>query len=181
MVIPLAALGGISRVLDIASTHSLADHFPITVILAAALVLGSLSGIIGVNFVGGQLRLVGGWLGGVANVQQVRAAVAWGQLPSLYASLLWIPSLVLFREELYTTLTPRLDVNPALAIALISIRLVAFVCAIWSIVVSCKCLGEVHGFSAWVAFGSTILAGMLIVICVVIPLILFVVLAATLG
>lgn len=90
--------------------------------------------------------------------EQVRAAIAWSSVPLIWALLLWIPELVLFGQDLFTSSTPRLDANPLLAVALIGFGLVELTIGIWAIVVFLKCLGQVQGFSAWRALGNALLA-----------------------
>jgi hypothetical protein len=130
---------------------------------------GPLSGVFGL-FVGGYLlRKTGSWLGGSANVREVRAAIAWGSIPMIWLGLLWIPNIALFGDENFTSVTPRLDEDPVLAYAMIFLGLIELIGGIWALVISLKCLGQAHNFSAWRALGSVLLAVLVLIGVFVVP------------
>ncbi len=161
-VVLLAVLGGIAQFLDRAAGRSLGDTLSVSVILIIALFVGSIGGLISLHIGGALLRWTGSWFGGQATSEEVRAAIAWSSVPTIWALLLWIPELMLFEEELFTTATPRIDANPLLLFFLLGFAAVEVVIGIWTIVVFLKCLGEVHRFSAWKALGATIIPGLIL-------------------
>ncbi len=99
-------------------------------------------------------RWSGQILGGSAQAIEVRAALAWSQVPSLYLSVAMISAMVL---GLYT---------PPASHTASPLSLIESIIGIWAFVISLKCLGEVHRFSAWRALG-TILLGFFAVFAVV--------------
>ena len=81
---------------------------------------------------------------------------------------MWIPELVLFGHEMFTAETPRIDADPVLTLVLLGMLLAEIIGAVWAIVVTLKCVGEVQGFSAWMALGNLLLA----LAVLVVPLVL---------
>jgi hypothetical protein len=163
-VLILAAIAGFSETLDRSSWQSLGDKMELPMILAMAAVAGPFFGIVKLYMGGALLRWTGGWLGGKASPQHIRAAMAWSNVPVIWAMILWIPLLALFGSELFTTETPGLDANEYLMYALIALGVIGFGVGVWAFAVFLKCLGQVQGFSAWKALGNTLLALLIIVV-----------------
>lgn len=172
LVLLLAAVAGFSQFLDRAVMRNLGDRMEWPMILAIAAVAGPVLGIVGLYIGGALLRWTGGWLGGRASMEQVRAAIAWSSVPLIWALPLWIPELALFGQDLFTKATPRLDANPLLAVVLIGFGLVELIIGIWAIVVFLKCLGQVQGFSAWRALGNALLAFLIVFTAILVPILL---------
>lgn len=118
----------------------------------------------------------------MASSQEARAAIAWGQLPSACSLVLWVPLLLLIGNEMFTTEMAATEEDLVVAFVLMGIGLVQVVLGIWQIVLLTKCLAEVHQFSAWKGLGALILAGLLVFMIVIVPLIVLIVLmSASLG
>lgn len=177
-VIVLASLSGVIDILNRAARRSAGDKIEFETILLGAITLGPLAGIAGVYIGGWLLRLTGGWLGGKGDARSLRAAIAWGGVPTLWAGLLWIPQLALIGEEMFTEQMPRTSENPPLLAFLLSTALVELVVAIWGFVVGLKAVGEAHRFSAWRALGASALAVALVLVPVALIIVAVLVLAA---
>jgi hypothetical protein len=162
-VVLLAMLAGIGQALDRASSRNTGDSLPLVAILAVCIIAGPIGGIISLYLSGALFRWTGSWLGGQASSEEVRAAIAWSSVPTIFILPLWIPELLIFGEELFTSSTPRMEANPLLAIILLGFLLIEIVVGVWAFVVLLQSLGEVHRFSAWKAFGAVIL-GILVVL-----------------
>jgi len=171
LVLWLAIILGFFDALRNASTQYLGDSVDSwqSVVLACA-IGGLIPGVIGLFLGGYLLQKSGSWLGGSASVREVRAAIAWGGIPRIWLGLLWIPSIALFGDENFTSATPRLDNDPALASVMLFLKLIGLIGAIWAIVISLKCLGQAHKFSAWRALGSVLLAVLVLIGVFVVPL-----------
>lgn len=177
LVLLLAALGGVSQTLDRASIRSAGDQIEIQWIFLIAAVGGPIFGIIGLYIGAALVRWTGQWLGGTGSSENIRAAIAWGNVPIVLALVLWIPELALFGEELFTAEMPRMEANPMLAVVFTGFMLVEMVIGIWTIVIVLQCLGQVQGYSAWRALANTLLAVMVIVV----PLVLVAITIAAFG
>ena len=166
-VLALAGIAGVAQALDRASTQNAGDRMGVGTILAVALLAGPLLGIIGLYLWGLLTRWTGRWIGGQASARDIRAATAWSSVPVVLASVLWVPMLLLVGRDLFTSETPRMDANPMVALWILLLFAIQFVAAIWSIIVFCKCLGQVQGFSAWRGLGNSVLAGLVIVVPII--------------
>jgi Yip1 domain len=160
-VTPLAMIGGVLQALDRASA-SMRNQLSIATTLIGALIGGSLGGLLSLYFGGWLVRITGRWLGGQAEPEEIRAALAWSGVPKLVTIPIWIAAIVFFGSELFKSATPNLAQHPALWIVLGVTGLIEFVLATWSFVIVVKCLAEVQQFSGWRALASMFLAGLLI-------------------
>ncbi|HEX3409588.1 MAG TPA: Yip1 family protein [Candidatus Binataceae bacterium] len=145
-------------------------HFPrlgpIGITIAA--IISGLFGIIGIYGLAPLYRWSGQMLGGTATTVEVRAALAWSQVPGIYFGIVTLLATVL---GVYT---------PPLAHTTSPFNVVESLVGIWIFVVSLKCLGEVHRFSAWRALGA-ILLGSLAIIAVVVGVVITIWLAVWVG
>jgi len=176
-VLLLAALGGVVETLDRASMRSAGDMLPLAAILGVAALGGPIFGIVSLYIGGWVLRWSGAQLGGQANAEQVRAAIAWSGVPSLFTSVVLIPQLAVFGRELFTTETPIVDSSNTYLAFLLGTGLIETVGGIWGLVTLTKCLGEVHRFSAWRGLGSLLLVLLLVFALVLVAVGLALVLA----
>jgi len=166
LVLVLAALSGFGSALDNASTSSIGDgnNLPVIAIVAICVVVGALGGVLTLYIGGFVMKWAGRPLGGRATQVEVRAALAWSTVPLIWALVLWVPELALAGREMFTTATPILAASPLRAVLLVLVILLEVVLGIWSFVLFLKCLGEVHGFSAWKSLAAVLLALLAIVL-----------------
>lgn len=160
-VIILAMLSGFAQALTQASARDVGDTLSLPVTLVVCAVAGSIGGIILLYVSGALLRWAGSWLGGQASSVEVRAAIAWSSVPSIWALILWIPKLALSGRDLFTSAMPRIQANLFLALVLFGFTIVEVMIAVWAFVVLLKCLSEVHRFSAWRALAASFLSGLM--------------------
>lgn len=168
MVLVLAALAGVSQMLNRASIKSLGDTLSTPVILLAALLLGPLFGIVALYIGGALIAWTGKWIGGSAPASHIRTALAWGNLPIAASLVVWVADLALFGHDNFTTAKPRLQASHGLSFLLMLSGLVSAVLGIWAIVLMVKGVGEVQGFSAWKALGNVLLAGLVLVVPIIV-------------
>ncbi|MDG3008032.1 Yip1 family protein [Paludisphaera mucosa] len=159
-VAPLSMLSGVDNALDRAAGKNLGDRISTSAILAMAVLLGPLGGVIGVYFLGWLFSWSGRRLGGAADSRSVRAAIAWAQAPIVLALLIWAVQLAVFGGEMFTKETPRLDADRGLLLLYAATMILDLVLGVWMFVLLLKCLGEAHGFSAWRALGAILLGGL---------------------
>lgn len=157
-VLLLAAIAGMSHSLDNASMNHTGDTLALPVIFMIAILLGPIGGIIGLYVGAALLGWTGKWIGGKADFRLVRSSMAWSNVILVWTLLLWIPLLGLFGKEIFMSEMPTLEGLPTLGWVLVAVSVVELVLVVWMIVVFLKCLGQVQGFSAWLALGNVILA-----------------------
>lgn len=163
-VLLLTATYGFFLLIDRADLSNLGDRLAWPFIALIAAIIGPFAGIAILYIGGALLRWTGNWMGGRASTQNVRAAMAWSNVPIIWSLALWIPALALFGQELFTTRTPLTDAAPWLTLAMTGFGVIQIAAGIWSIVVFLKCLGQVQGFSAWKALGNAILTVLVLVL-----------------
>ncbi|OGW16962.1 MAG: hypothetical protein A2X56_04130 [Nitrospirae bacterium GWC2_57_13] len=173
LVLVLAMLGGLSQALDNASLFSLGDKLSTAAVFAVCAMFGPISGLITLYLSGLVLSWTGTWLGGQAGQAEVRSAVAWSNIPIIWALLLWVPEYLLFGRELFTSETPILDESLSLSFTVIGFYLVEIVMAFWALIVYLKCLGEAHRFSAWKALATTSIAALIVILPIALVVMIF--------
>jgi Yip1 domain len=119
-------------------------HLGLIGVAIAATLVGLLS-IVSLYGLAALYRWSGHILGGTAQAVEVRAALAWSQVPGIYFAVAMIIAAVL---GFYTPPVPH-TTSPT--------SLVETIVGLWVFVISLKCLGEVHRFSAWRALGAVLL------------------------
>lgn len=150
-VLLLAAIVGVGETLSRASSRSMGDTWPVWAIFGLALTLGALGGVISLYISGAVLGWSGRLLRGHGDSEHVRSAVAWAAIPQLVALALWLPDLVLYGEEMFSTYSPRMDSNPA---PLLIIGVIQLILSLWALFLLVKTLAEAHRFSAWRSIGA---------------------------
>jgi Yip1 domain len=129
---------------DLPSNFPHLPHFGPFGVAMVAMFSGLLS-VASIYGLGALYRWAGAILGGTATAAEVRAAIVWSQVPELYLMVVIIIATVLGFN------TPTIPPSTSL------FSIVESVVGIWVFVISLKCLGEVHHFSAWRALGAILL------------------------
>ncbi len=168
LVLLLIGLSGIDQTLTNASNRNLGDTLPLAGILAVAILLGPLGGLFGVWIVSHLIVWTGRWLKGAAPAGHVRAALAWGTVPNVFALIVWAGQIGVFGNEMFTKETPRIDAAPVALAAFYLLLFVQMALGIWSTVLACNTVAEAQGFrSAWLGLANLLLAGLVILVPVV--------------
>jgi hypothetical protein len=170
----LAILGG---VVEVMRAHLPSPPFALDLgpMIALKAILGAIAGIFALYLWSILLWMTGRWLGGQGGFVAVRAAVAWSNVPLIWTTLLWLPLLAYLGVEAFNFDPQTILEEPAGLLLMIPLGLMALAAGIWWLVILMKCLGEAHRFSAWHAFGASLIA------CIIfaIPVIMLVVAAAS--
>ena len=163
-VLLLAMLAGVVQVLQRASAKNLGDHFELPYVMLLAAIGGPIAGIITLYISSILLHWTGRFIGGHASSQHIRTAIAWAGVPTICALLLWLPALVLFGQELFTSQTPVIASNPLLAMLLLGFAALKIIIGLWAFVLLLKCIAQAQGFSAWLALGNLVLSVLAIIV-----------------
>lgn len=157
-VIRLTCIEGFADALDYARIQlRLGDKYDWPIIFAGAAVIGPIAGLIGLYFFAAMISWTGKWIGGKAPSGNIRAAIAWSGVPMIWKLILWIPLLILFGQELFTTQIPGIYAKPFFWLMFLGLRMILITIVIWAFVVFLKCLGQVQGFSIWKVLYNLIL------------------------
>lgn len=166
----LAVISGITKFLDKASFKNIGDKMPMFGILLLAVFVGSISGLILLYINAALLKWTGKWIGGKGSIEHIRAAVAWGSIPFIMVSIIWIPELILFGKEMFTTSMPNMESSLFLITIFLVFGVIEFIVVVWDFFIMCKCLGEVQGFSAWKGFANYLLVGLILIVTIILVL-----------
>ncbi len=148
-VMLLAVVGGVYTGLSRASGTSVGNLNPADPFLAVllAVVFSALLSIPLLYLLAGVLRWTGRLLRGQASDKEIRAAIAWSNVPLIASLALFALQLPLFGEELFLSHTPRIDADPWLQIALVGFGLLRLTLGLWGVVVFVLALAEVQRFA----------------------------------
>lgn len=149
-ILLLASIVGIINVFEVVLDGVGSPDFSGAIVF---LILGSLSGITSLYLISALHRLTGSWIGGQASTFELRAAIAWSNVPLIWSTLLWIPELI-HRELFYwqDVFTSDLFV---LFMDLVSFAKIFI--SIWTLIIFIVSLAEAQKFSIWKAILNVIL------------------------
>ena len=157
-VIALAAVGPAIQALVGQWAKALSNNANLSVLwplwVAVSVAFQAAIGVVFLFIFAAIFRWSGGLLGGVASRVEVRAAMAWSQVPAITAEIvLLLAVLTGVPVPIPTTSGTFPHVDPAFY----KVMVVEGVLAIWGFIVSLKCIGEVHRFSAWRALAAVLI------------------------
>ncbi|OYD06066.1 hypothetical protein CHM34_18300 [Paludifilum halophilum] len=142
-------------------------------LLVFSLILGPIFGLVGWAIISGLTYWTGSWLGGTGTWKEIRTASAWAGIPFIATLIVWIPQLLLFGREMFTTAMPSLDQSFLLVLLFLFLNGIDLVLTVWYYVVFSKSLGEAHGFSSWKGFFSIVISYLLLIAPFILLAILF--------
>jgi hypothetical protein len=95
----------------------------------------------------------GGLLGGVASGVEMRAAMAWSQVPGIAAAIVLVIAVLMGVPvpQLMGSTLPHIDP------AFYKVLLIELVLGLWGGIIGMYCIAEVHRFSTWRAFCATLI------------------------
>ncbi len=167
----LISFYGITVLLDNAMGRYVGDTIPLAGILVLSILLGPLGGFmawfLGSAVIHGIARL----FGGTASFKETRQAFAWATVPySTKLFLITIPMILIFGEENFTTLTPRIDSSVFLLLLFFLFIVADIILSVYYLVVYSKIIGEVHSIGTWKGFAAIVLIPIMFLILLVIVL-----------
>ncbi|TDL31846.1 hypothetical protein E2R51_11540 [Jeotgalibacillus sp. S-D1] len=169
----VAALGGLGSGLINVQDSGFNEGLSTIVVFVLALVLGAISGIVGVFIISGLYVLIGKMLGGTGNYQDMIRAMGPAYIPQIGVAIIYLLLAVLYGEVFITEPDPSTFAVTSLPIGVyIASLLVTVGLGIWGTVITCKAIGIVHHFSSLRGFGVILLvAALFFVILIIIGII----------
>jgi hypothetical protein len=156
-VLALAAIGPALSALvtqwskAVGANANLSVLWPVGVVVSVAVEAGF--GILFLYINAALFRWSGSLLGGTATNVEVRAALAWSQIPVIASALVLLAALLMGVPIPQMTSGHLPHIDPAF----FKVMAVTVALSIWSLVIHLKCLAEVHRFSAWRALGAVLI------------------------
>ncbi len=140
--IPVVALTATQQALVWGKSHATENTVATTILLA--LFFGGLQLVYSILVGPFLLAIVGGWLGGDADPEDLREAVAWGLVPQAAAIVLWIPLVAAYGSSAFGPAVPPAN---GLQLAALLLLLLVPVAAFWSMVLQIGGIAAAQRFS----------------------------------
>ncbi|MDJ0652156.1 MAG: YIP1 family protein [Simkaniaceae bacterium] len=162
-LIVLCAIYGFQHILQILQYLSLGQGTSLLFMLLLAFIFSIPVGYIVFNVLSASYLWVGKLIKGKGSFKQIRAATYWSSVPMAVSCLVWIVLLVLHGSSLFVAGYETKLVGPTAAVnrGLGGLQLVI---GIWRLIITLHALGEVQGFSTWMALLNLVLVGLAIFI-----------------
>lgn len=155
--VSLCVIYGIPLALNVIQNLFIADTVPVWALLIAALVLSPFLGMAGIYVLSWLLHVSGRWIGGGATRAQVRAAVAWSNVPNVVSIVVWGALLLMFRGLVFGREFSQMPLVGYQAGILFLLMLIEMVASVWGFVLLLNTLAEVQKFSLWRAFFNVVI------------------------
>ena len=101
-------------------------------------------------------------MGGEGTTAGVRAVYIWAMVPQIWGLLMWLPAIVIFRAELFTTARPTITNDFLLLIGYMGFLLLQITLQLWSAVLLVAALSEIEEFSIWRAIAALLIFGLIL-------------------
>jgi hypothetical protein len=161
-VVLLAAVGPGLNALAGQWSKALSNNANLSVLwplwVAGVVALQAALGVVALYLTSAVFRWSGGLLGGVASRVDVRAALAWSQVPAIVAEIILLVVVLMGVPMPVPTPGELPHIDPSFY----KILLFEAVFGLWGLVISLKCIGEVHRFSAWRALVAILIPPLMV-------------------
>jgi hypothetical protein len=172
-MIVIALLAGIVNALNQASSRGYLDDSSLGTLIFVVIAGGIIGGLVSLYFLAVVLQWTGSWLGGTGTSAELRVAVTRGiNVPAIMVGILWIPEILLFGQELFTTEMPRVNASPLLTGLYYLFLGTEGILGLWSIFIALEAIGEAHRFSLWKALGSVVIPVIILLLIIFIIMII---------
>ncbi len=164
----LCFIYGLPTFFQMIQNFSLGDRFGLPGIIVVAAILATAVGFIVINIAAALLYWTGKWIGGTGTYQQIRAAEAWSNVPSIVNIAIWFINMAVFGDRIFKNAfveTPFAGHELGL---IFFTAVVQVVIAVWTFIILLKALSEVQGFSLWKSFFNMVLPSIVIFIALLI-------------
>lgn len=159
----LSFVYGLPMAFNLAQSFYLISSVPLWAIIIGALVVCTFLGMIGISVSAWLLQFTGRWINGKGSFQNVRAAVAWSNVPNIVTILMWVALIGIFGGQVFAPEFTETHFFGFQAGAVFIIFLIQSIVSVWGFILLLHTLGEVQGFSAWKALLNVIIPVVIIV------------------
>ena len=165
-VIALAAIGPAINALIGQWSKAMANNANLSVLwplwVAFAVALQAALGVVTLYIGGALFKWSGSLLDGTASQVEVRAALAWSQVLGIVGETILLIAVLMG----VPMPQPTPGAFPHFDPAFYKVMVVEGVVGIWGLIVSLKCMGEVHRFSAWRALVAILIPPIIAIVVV---------------
>jgi len=161
--IVLCAIYGFQYMLQAAQFVSMGTASSLWLILLLAIILAIPLGYIAFNVGSFFVFLLGKLVKGKGNFKQVRAATYWSSVPMVITVVIWFVLMITHGNALFVAGYERGLMGTGLTVNIMA-AVVQVVIGVWGFILFLHALGEVQGFSVWMALLNVFLSGLTIFI-----------------
>ena len=147
----LSAIYGFPLLLNFAQSFSLGFRMPVGLIVLLAVIFATFIGMLGISVTSGLLYLAGRCIQGKGSYLQVRASVAWSNVPSVAQIVVWAFLISFFGMNAFDHDFAYLNFTQNELLLVTGLFLLQSIAGIWSFFILLFSLAEVQKFSAWKA------------------------------
>lgn len=162
----LCAIYGLPFAFNLVQNFDLTAVIPVWAVLIGSLVACVFLGMIGISISSWLIHIFGRMLGGKANFQTVRAAVAWSNVPNFVTVLLWIVLLGVFGSQVFNRNFSEMQFVGYQAGILFLVMLLESIVSVWGFIILLSALREVQEFSVWRAILNVVIPFVAVVIVI---------------
>jgi hypothetical protein len=141
-VFVLAVLFGITNAFSRISS-SVGDELSLTTILMIVVIGGAFNGMLNLFLYGFLFKSTARILGGKSTSAEVRTALAWSAVPSLFSLVIWLLLTLIYGHDLFTSQQIAIAANP-LPFAVLSVLITFFL--VWNLTLFWLSYAEVNEF-----------------------------------
>ncbi len=156
-LLPLYMIYGFPICLHIAQFFGLGSSLAAGFVLLIALVVSPLAGFIGISFWSILLFWTGQWIKGRAPYKNIRAAIAWTNVPNIVTDLTWVLLGLIIGTALFVPGFGMGEMTMAESRLVLGLSIVQVLASIWAFVIFIVALSEVQGFSILKAIANVII------------------------
>ena len=156
-LVALCAIYGLPLALNLAQSFALVEVIPVWAVLVGALIVSAFLGIVGISISAWLLSVTGRWIGGKGSFGNVRAAVAWSNVPNFVTILMWVVLFGVFGTQVLNRNFSEMQFVGYQAGTLFLVMLVESIVSVWGFIILLNTLAEVQGFSLWRALVNIII------------------------
>lgn len=162
-IVLLSAIYGFQYMLQSVQYFSLGQGTSLALILLFAVIFAIPAGYITFNVMSFFYYWLGKLIKGKGSFKEVRAATVWSSVPMVVTCLIWIILMIFHGNNLFVAGYETQLTGGAAALTM-TLGFVQLAIGIWGLIIFLHALGEVQGFSAWMALLNAVLAGIVVFI-----------------
>jgi hypothetical protein len=166
----LLALGGISKAFDRASLKSTGDTLSLPVILGLCIILGASLGWITYYLYAAAMSWTGKWLQGKGNTSSLLRVLAYSAIPSIIATILFLPQIVMFGVEIFQSDFDASRHGSIAELLYYLLTIVEVILGLWTAVLAVIGISEVQQLS----IGKSILNVILPIVVILVPILIII-------
>lgn len=176
-LIALSSIYGFVSLISSSQSFSLGQQINFYLLLFLCLIIAPVWGYIMFSISSFFIHLTGKWLKGEAKYKEIRACIAWSNVPMIGSFLLWVLLIIIFKADLFKDFPQSYELTSVERSGLFLILLAQMILSIWILVLYINSLAEAQKFSVGksilnIIFAVVLFIGLFLIISIIYFLIL---------